>query len=93
MKRLGMVEMKPVAIHLGEKYERRFQGGHLSRQGFMGYMYEVCNFSHGVRTVRQIARALSHELEPISVEEVYEICKDLERLGYMTVHETPPTKT
>ncbi len=92
MKRLGMVEMKPVAIHLALKYEQRFGGGHLSRQGFMGYMYEICNFSQGSRTVRQIARALSYELQPISVEEVYEICKDLERLGYMTVHETSPTK-
>jgi hypothetical protein len=87
MKRLGMLEMKPVTIHLVEKYDRRFTGAHLRQLDFLGYMYEICNFSRGTYTVRQISRALSHELQPITVEEVYEICKDLERLGYMTVQE------
>jgi hypothetical protein len=91
MKRLGMLEMKPVTIHLVEKYDRRFQSGHLSQLGFLGYMYEICNFARRGYTIRQIARALSHELQPITVEDVYEICKDLERLDYMTVHDTPPT--
>jgi hypothetical protein len=89
MKRLGMLEMKPVTIHLIEKYDQRFSGGHLRQLDFLGYMYEICNFAHRGYTVRQIARALSHELRPISVEDVYEICKDLERLGYMTVQEAP----
>lgn len=89
MKRLGMLEMKPVTIHLVEKYDQRFRGSHLRQLDFLGYMYEICNFSHGGYTVRQIARALSHELQPIAVEDVYEICKDLERLGYMTVQEAP----
>lgn len=89
MKRRGMPEMKPVAIELALKYEQQFRGGHLSRQGFMGFMYEICNFSQGTRTVRQIARALSHELAPISAQQVYEICKDLERLGFMVVQEAP----
>jgi hypothetical protein len=89
MKRLGMLEMKPVTIALIEKYDQRFSGGHLRQLDFLGYMYEICNFSRRGVTVRQIARALSHELRPISVDDVYEICKDLERLGYMTVQEAP----
>ncbi len=91
MKRRGMLEMKPVTIALIEKYDQRFSGGHLRQLDFLGYMYEICNFSHRGLTVRQIARALSHELRPISADEVYGICKDLERLGYMTVQDAPET--
>ena len=87
MKRLGMPEMKRVIVHLGEKYNRLFQSGHLSQLGFLGYMYEICNFSRGENTIQEISRALSHELPPIKVEHVYQICKDLEQLGYMTMHE------
>jgi hypothetical protein len=77
--------MKRVAVHLGEKYHKRFEGHRLSQLGFLGYMYEICNFAHTGRNVGQISRALSHELDPISDEEVYAICEDLEALGYMTI--------
>ena len=87
MNRLGMLEMKPVTIRLAPLYDRIFTGGHLGQLGFLGYMYEICNFSQGgERTVREIARAISHELAPIKIEHVYQICSDLEELGYMTVH-------
>jgi len=86
MKQLGMLEMKPVTIRLAPLYADLFRQGHLSQLGFLGYMYEICNFSHGgTRTIRDIARALSHELQPISEEHVYQICSDLEELGYMSV--------
>jgi hypothetical protein len=86
MNQLGMPEMKPVTVRLAPLYDQIFKGGHLSQLGFLGYMYEICNFSHGgERTIREIARALSHELQPISEEHVYQICSDLEELGYMSV--------
>ena len=86
MNQLGMPEMKPVTVRLGPLYSKLFQTGHLSQLGFLGYMYEICNFSHsGERTIREIARALSHELQPISEEHVFQICSDLEELGYMSV--------
>ena len=87
MKRLGMLEMKYVTVRLAEKYDRLFTGGHLSQLGFLGYMYEICNFSHGERSIQEIARALSHELQPIKVEHVYQICKDLTDLGFMDLSE------
>ena len=88
MNQLGMPEMKPLTIQLAPLYDEVFKGGHLSQLGFLGYMYEICNFSHGgQRTVREIARALSHELkDPISEEHVFQICSDLEELGFMTVY-------
>ena len=86
MNQRGMLEMKPVTIRLAPLYDSIFTGGHLSQLGFLGYMYEICNFSHnGNRTIREIARAISHELQPISEEHVYQICSDLEELGYMSV--------
>jgi len=86
MNQLGMPEMKPVTVHLAPLYDKLFQKGQLSQLGFLGFMYEICNFSHsGERTIREIARALSHELQPISEEQVFQICSDLEELGYMTV--------
>ena len=86
MNQLGMLEMKLITVKLGPLYNELFKGGHLSQLGFLGYMYEICNFSHGgERTIRQIARALSHELQPISEEHVYQICSDLEELGFMSV--------
>jgi len=86
MNQLGMLEMKPVTIRLAPLYDQIFTGGHLSQLGFLGFMYEICNFSHGgQRTIHEIARALSHELQPISEEHVYQICSDLEELGYMSV--------
>jgi hypothetical protein len=87
MKQLGMPEMKPLTIQLAPLYDEIFHGGHLSQLGFLGYMYEICNFSHrGDRTIREIARALSHELSPVSEEHVFQICSDLEELGFMTVY-------
>jgi hypothetical protein len=88
MKQLGMPEMKPLTIQLAPMYAEIFKHGHLSQLGFLGYMYEICNFSHGgQRTVREIARAISHELQPISEENVFQICSDLEELGFMTVYQ------
>ncbi len=58
MNQLGMPEMKPLTIKLAPLYAERFPYGHLSQLGFLGYMYEICNFSQGGRrTVRRSAGA------------------------------------
>lgn len=84
MKQRGMVEMKRVTIHLAPKYDR-MEGGHLAQLGFLGYMYEICNFSNGERTLAEIQRALGHELWPLPIETIYGMVCDLETMGYMTI--------
>ena len=88
MKRLGMPEMKPVAIHLAPKYDKDSTRLQLGQLGFLGYMYEICNFSRGTRTIGEISRALSHEINPISTEDIYAICKDMSELGYMVLEDS-----
>ena len=61
------------------------QGGHLAQLGFIGYMHEIFNFCDGQRTLREIHRALSHELKPISLETMCDIVCDLDTLGYVTI--------
>ena len=58
----------------------------MSQLGFVGYMYEICNFAQRGFSIGEIARALTHELPGrITPDEVLAICKDLQELGYMTL--------
>jgi hypothetical protein len=84
MLRRGMLEMKPVTIKLAPKYDD-LKGGHLSQLGFLGYLYELCNFSNGERTLAEIHRALGHELPPVPLEALYGMVRDCEALGYMAI--------
>jgi hypothetical protein len=84
MLRRGMLEMKPVTIRLAPKYDQ-IEGGHLSQLGFLGYLYEVCNFSNGQRTLAEIQRALGHELWPLPIEVLYGMVCDCESMGYMAI--------
>ena len=57
MKRLGMLEMKPVTIALIEKYDQRFSGGHLRQLDFLGTcMKSATSAGADTRSARSRAR-------------------------------------
>src|SRR5437016_11112936 len=82
-RQLGMIEMKRLTIELDPLYARDFQSRFNSRHGWLGYLYELFNFSNGERSLEQITRALSHEIAPIELNILDRMCCDLERLGYL----------
>ncbi len=82
-KQLGMIEMKRLTLELDPLYRLDKEGVRLSRHAWLGYLYELFNFSDGQRTLAQIARALSHEIGPIDINILARMSKDLERMGFM----------
>ena len=85
MKRRGMFHMKHITVELAKKYEDLL--GSRERHNLIGYLYEVCNFSDGNRTLGEIQRALGHELWPVDIEILAEMIRDMERLDYMVIEE------
>src|SRR5436305_12489190 len=83
LKQLGMPEMKVLTVKLGSAYDELFGNRQFTRRGYLGYVYEVCNLSDGRRSVVDIARILDHELGPVDVELVTQMCQDLARLGIL----------
>jgi hypothetical protein len=79
-----MIEMKVLTIALDEKYSQVFPPA-LARRAWLGYLYEMFNFCDGRRSLREIARALSHEVAPVSADVLGHMACDLERLGYLTI--------
>ncbi len=84
-KQLGMIEMKRLTLELDPIYRLDKEGVRLSRHAWLGYLYELFNFSDGTRTLAQIARALSHEIGPIEVRVLARMSRDLERMGFFSV--------
>jgi hypothetical protein len=82
-KQLGMIEMKRLTLELDPLYRIDKEGVRLSRHAWLGYLYELFNFSNGRRTLAEIARALSHEVGPIDVNVLARMSRDLERMGYL----------
>jgi len=82
-KQLGMIEMKRLTLELDPLYRIPKEGVRLSRHAWLGYLYELFNFSNGRRTLGEIARALSHEVGPIDVNVLARMSRDLERMGYL----------
>ena len=82
-KQLGMIEMKRLTLALDPLYRIDKQGVRLSRHAWLGYLYELFNFSNGQRTLGEIARALSHEIGPIEVRVLATMSRDLEEMGYL----------
>jgi hypothetical protein len=81
---LGMIEMKRLTLELDPLYRIDKEGVRLSRHAWLGYLYELFNFSDGTRTLGQIARALSHEIGPIEVHALARMSRDLERMGFFS---------
>jgi hypothetical protein len=84
-KQLGMIEMKRLTLELDPLYRLNKDGVRLSRHAWLGYLYELFNFSDGTRSLQQIARALSHEIGPIDVNVLARMSRDLERMGFFTL--------
>jgi hypothetical protein len=84
-KQLGMIEMKRLTLELDPLYRLDKEGVRLSRHAWLGYLYELFNFSNGQRTLGEIARALSHEIGPIDVNVLARMSRDLERMGFFDV--------
>jgi hypothetical protein len=84
---LGMIEMKRLTIALDPLYRVEKSGVRLSRHAWLGYLYELFNFSDGERTLGQIARALSHEIGPIEVGVLARMSQDLEEMGFLSLLE------
>jgi hypothetical protein len=84
-RQLGMIEMKRLTIALDLAYGELFPPRLLARRAWLGYLYELFNFCDGQRTLRQIARALSHEIGPVPWEVLAHMACDLERMGYLSV--------
>jgi hypothetical protein len=82
-KQLGMIEMKRLTVKLDPLYRVEKHGVRLSRHAWLGYLYELFNFSNGERTLGEIARALSHEVGPIEVKVLATMSRDLEEMGYL----------
>jgi hypothetical protein len=82
-KQLGMIEMKRLTLELDPLYRLEKEGVRLSRHAWLGYLYELFNFSDGRRSLDEIARALSHEIGPIDVKVLTRMSRDLERMGFL----------
>jgi len=82
-KQLGMIEMKRLTLELDPLYRLDKEGVRLSRHAWLGYLYELFNFSDGYRSLGEIARALSHEIGPIDVNILARMSRDLERMGFL----------
>jgi hypothetical protein len=86
-KQRGMIEMKRLTIALDPLYRVDKSGVRLPRHAWLGYLYELFNFSDGERTLGEIARALSHEVGPIEVSVLARMSQDLEEMGFLTILE------
>lgn len=77
MKRLGLINMKYLAIKLGSRYGAQ-------DPFYMDHLAEMSNLSNGQRTIKEIARIVGYEIGPMDLELAVAMFEELERLGFLT---------